>query len=54
MSGACSDLPEQHAIMPRNVPVSFSSISSSPNAAVGPAARRLVVNVAMKRSPSTS
>jgi hypothetical protein len=44
MPGACSAVPEHEAIMPLNLPVSFTSTSSMPKTVGGPAACLLVVS----------
>jgi hypothetical protein len=53
MPGACSAVPEHEAIMPLNLPVSFTSTSSMPKTVGGPAAYLLVVSAAVIRWSST-
>jgi hypothetical protein len=53
MPGACSAVPEHEAIMPLNLPVSFTSTSSMPKTVGGPSACLLVVSTAVIRSSST-
>src|SRR4030088_337929 len=50
--GACSAVPEHEAIMPLNLPVSFTSTSSMPKTVGGPAACLLVRSVAVIGSSS--
>ena len=47
-------MPEQVAISPRVLPSSFNSTSSKPNTEGGPSQTRLVLTVAVTRSPLSS
>jgi hypothetical protein len=52
--GACSAVPAQTTISPCNLPSSFNTISSIPNTEGGPSQTRLVLTVAVSRSPFCS